>query len=56
MVLNDTGVGLTINGKSFPATGAIVAGQGEKVRVRFMNEGLVIHPMHLHGMYMQVIA
>jgi FtsP/CotA-like multicopper oxidase with cupredoxin domain len=56
MVLNDTGVGLTINGKSFPATGAILAKRGEKVRVRFMNEGLIIHPWHLHGMYMQVIS
>ena len=56
MVLNDTGVGLTINGKSFPATGAILAQKGEKVRVRFMNEGLIIHPWHLHGMYMQVVA
>ncbi len=56
MVLNDYNVGLTINGKSFPATGAIVAKKGEKVRVRFMNEGLQIHPMHLHGYYMTVFS
>ena len=56
MVLNDYNVGLTINGKSFPATGAIVAKLGEKVRVRFMNEGLQIHPMHTHGYYMTVFA
>ncbi len=56
LILNDYNVGLTLNGKSFPATGAIVAKHGEKVRVRFMNEGLQIHPMHLHGYYMQVIA
>lgn len=54
MILNDYNVGLTINGKSFPATGAIIAKKGEKVRVRFMNEGLQIHPMHLHGYYMDV--
>jgi len=24
--------------------------------IRFMNEGMMIHPMHLHGMPMQVIA
>lgn len=54
MILNDYNVGLTINGKSFPATGAIVAKPGEKIRVRFMNEGLQIHPMHLHGYYMDV--
>lgn len=56
LVLNDYNVGLTLNGKSFPDTAPIVAKKGEKVRVRFMNEGLQIHPMHLHGMYMQVIA
>jgi len=56
MVLNDYNVGLTINGKSFPATAPIVAKLGEKIRVRFMNEGLQIHPMHLHGYYMKVFA
>jgi FtsP/CotA-like multicopper oxidase with cupredoxin domain len=56
LVLNDLNVGLTINGKGFPATGAIVAKKGERVRVRFMNEGMQIHPMHLHGYYMQVFA
>lgn len=54
MILNDYNVGLTINGKSFPATGAIVAKSGEKIRIRFMNEGLQIHPMHTHGYYMTV--
>ncbi len=56
IVLNDANLGLTLNGKGFPATAPIVAKIGEKVRVRFMNEGLMIHPMHLHGMYMNVFA
>lgn len=56
MILNDYNIGLTINGKSFPATGAILAKKGERIRVRFMNEGLQIHPMHLHGFYMNVFA
>jgi FtsP/CotA-like multicopper oxidase with cupredoxin domain len=56
MVLNDAGIGLTINGKSFPATQPIVAKKGDRIRIRYMNEGLMIHPMHLHGMYQQVIA
>lgn len=56
IILNDYNIGLTLNGKSFPATAPILAKLGEKVRVRFMNEGLQIHPMHLHGFYMQVIA
>ena len=56
LILNDTNIGLTINGKSFPATAPILAKLGEKVRIRLMNEGLIIHPMHLHGYYMQVFA
>ena len=56
MVLNDGPLGYTINGKGFPATQPLVAKQGEVIRVRYMNEGLQIHPMHLHGMTQTVIA
>ena len=49
MVLNDGPLGFTINGKSFPATAPLVASKGDLVRIRYMNEGLQIHPMHLHG-------
>jgi FtsP/CotA-like multicopper oxidase with cupredoxin domain len=56
LVLNDANLGFTINGKGFPATAPIFAKVGEKVRVRFMNEGLMIHPWHLHGMPMLVFA
>ena len=56
MVLNDGPLGFTINGKGFPATEPIVANEGDLVRIRYMNEGLQIHPMHLHGMPQRVIA
>ncbi|MBI3997719.1 MAG: multicopper oxidase domain-containing protein [Armatimonadetes bacterium] len=56
MILNDGPLGYTINGKGFPATEPLAAKKGEWVRIRFMNEGLLIHPMHLHGMPMKVIA
>ncbi|HET7457511.1 MAG TPA: copper oxidase [Gemmatimonadaceae bacterium] len=56
MILNDGYHGYTLNGKGFPATEPIVAKLGQKVRLRFMNEGMMIHPMHLHGMHMTVIA
>ncbi|MEX2100311.1 MAG: multicopper oxidase domain-containing protein [Acidimicrobiia bacterium] len=57
MVLNDAGViGLSLNGKSFPATAPVVARQGEWVKIHYMNEGLQIHPMHLHGLPQLVIA
>lgn len=54
--LNDSAMGFTINGKSFPYTQPIVAKFGDRIRVRYMNEGLMIHPMHLHGIPQQVIA
>jgi len=57
IVLNDGPIGgFSLNGKSFPATQPLTAKKGEKVLVRFMNEGLMIHPMHLHGMPMTVVA
>ena len=57
MVLNDAGViGLSLNGKSFPATAPIVAKLGDWVEVNYFNEGLQIHPMHLHGLAQLVIA
>ncbi|MCC7023126.1 MAG: multicopper oxidase domain-containing protein [Thermomicrobiales bacterium] len=57
MVLNDGPIGgFSINGKGFPATHPVVAKKGERVLIRYMNEGLMIHPMHLHGMPMTVIA
>ncbi len=56
MILNDGAHGYTFNGKGFPATEPIVAKLGQKVRIRYMNEGMMIHPMHLHGMHQTVIA
>jgi len=56
LVLNDTLLGFTINGKGFPATDALVVKKGERVLLRWMNEGNMYHPMHLHGMAMEVFA
>jgi FtsP/CotA-like multicopper oxidase with cupredoxin domain len=56
MILNDGPLGFTLNGKGFPATEPIVVTQGQTIRVRYMNEGLQIHPMHLHGIPQLVIA
>ena len=56
LILNDGAHGYTFNGKGFPATEPIVAKLGQKVRIRYMNEGMMIHPMHLHGMHQTVIA
>ncbi len=49
MVLNDAGaIGLSLNGKSFPATAPIVVNEGDWVSMTYYNEGLLAHPMHLH--------
>jgi FtsP/CotA-like multicopper oxidase with cupredoxin domain len=53
-ILNDGAHGYTFNGKSFPATEPIVCKLGQTVRIRYMNEGMMIHPMHLHGMHQLV--
>lgn len=55
-ILNDGPLGYTINGKSFPATEPIVVKQGERVLVRWMHEGALLHPMHLHGPAMTVVG
>ncbi|MFN8511147.1 MAG: copper oxidase [Thermomicrobiales bacterium] len=56
MILNDGPQGFTINGKGFPATQPLVAKLGQKVLIRYMNEGQLLHPMHLHGLPQLVIA
>lgn len=49
MVLNDAGtIGLTLNGKSFPATSPYSLKVGETMVVHYFNEGLMTHPMHMH--------
>ncbi len=49
MILNDAGtIGLSLNGKSFPATEPLVLDQGDWASITYYNEGLQIHPMHLH--------
>ena len=57
MVLNDAGtIGLSLNGRSFPATQAYVVKKGETMLVHYFNEGLQVHPMHLHQPHGLVVA
>ena len=39
----------TINGKSFPATAPLKVKEGERIRLRLINIGYLMHSMHLHG-------
>jgi hypothetical protein len=55
-ISNDALGGFTINGRGFPATQPLTAMLGEVIVIRFMNEGVMTHPWHLHGMPMRVVA
>ena len=56
-VLEDSGpIGMSFNGKSFPATTPIVARVGDYIEVDYFNAGQMIHPIHLHGPGQLVIA
>ena len=46
----------TINGKSFPDTETLNVKVGQKVRLRFIGSGQMIHPMHLHGFPFKIVA
>ncbi|SDO51231.1 Multicopper oxidase with three cupredoxin domains (includes cell division protein FtsP and spore coat protein CotA) [Nocardioides szechwanensis] len=39
----------TINGESFPDATPLSVSAGERVRLRFVNQTMMFHPMHLHG-------
>jgi FtsP/CotA-like multicopper oxidase with cupredoxin domain len=39
----------TINGKAFPDADPLRLTQGERVRLRFVNQSMMFHPMHVHG-------
>jgi len=53
---NDALGGFTINGHGFPATVPIVAKKGERVLIRYMNEGTMMHPWHTHGFRQRIVA
>lgn len=44
----------TMNGKKFPDAEPIRLKYGERVRLSFINETMMAHPMHLHGMFVQL--
>jgi manganese oxidase len=57
MVLNDAGnIGLSLNGRSFPGTTGYVWKAGETALIHYYNEGLQVHPMHMHGPHGLVVA
>lgn len=56
-VIEDSGaVGMSFNGKSFPATAPVVAHVGDWILVHYYNVGQMAHPIHLHGPGQLLIA
>jgi len=44
----------TLNGRRFVEDEPIRVQYGQRVRLRFVNETMMAHPMHLHGMFMEL--
>lgn len=44
----------TLNGRKFGEAPPIDVQFGERVRITFINETMMAHPMHLHGMFFEV--
>src|SRR5690606_37381142 len=42
----------TINGKKFSDAEPLQVKYGERIRLKFINDSMMAHPMHLHGMFM----
>lgn len=56
IMINDTGLGLTMNGKGFPHNLPMKVAQGQRVLIRMVNVGIMAHPMHLHGHDFRIVA
>ena len=44
----------TLNGEKYNKNSAVNLKFGERVRLTFINETMMAHPMHLHGMFVQL--
>ncbi|MHA3099034.1 multicopper oxidase domain-containing protein [Acinetobacter brisouii] len=44
----------TMNGKKFNQATPIQVQYGERVKLTFVNDSMMAHPMHLHGMFVQL--
>ena len=44
----------TLNGEKFDEGAPIRVAYGDRVRIRFVNTTMMAHPMHLHGMFVEI--
>jgi FtsP/CotA-like multicopper oxidase with cupredoxin domain len=45
----------TLDGKTFGEAKPIELKYGERVKITFVNDTMMAHPMHLHGMFMELV-
>ena len=45
-----------IDGRSFPDSAPITVRQGERLRLRVVNDTMMFHPIHLHGHTFQMVS
>jgi FtsP/CotA-like multicopper oxidase with cupredoxin domain len=55
MLGEEPGYRFTINGAVHGEAAPIAAKLGERLELMFMNQGMMMHPMHLHGHHFQVV-
>ncbi len=56
MFVSELGGYYVINGKSFPDTQPIMVKHGQTVHIRLIGASEMIHPMHLHGHFFNLVA
>ena len=56
LTANASGYVHGIGGRSFPGSAPIVVRQGERLRLRVVNDTMMFHPIHLHGHTFQLVG
>ncbi|MEP7114276.1 MAG: multicopper oxidase family protein [Ilumatobacteraceae bacterium] len=56
LTANASGYVHGINGRSFPDSAPVTVRQGERLRLRIVNETMMFHPIHLHGHTFQLVG
>ncbi len=56
LTANASGYVHGIDGKSFPDSAPITVAEGERLRLRIVNETMMFHPIHLHGHTFQMVG
>ncbi len=56
LTANSSGYVHGIDGRSFPDTAPITVAEGERLRLKIVNQTMMFHPVHLHGHTFQMVG